>query len=103
MSGDGLDLWLEAAGFDELDELEVGAAVTVGDDRAPGDDPWADVGVAPDPLTADQRAFVEATSPGLGAALGAGSLVAGRPFDELDDAEIGRADADVIDFDDVEE
>lgn len=112
MSDERLDLWLGAAGFDELDD-PIGAeplgaqpvgTEPVGDGpagtRAPGDDPWTDADLPARPLTDAQRAFVEATSPGLGAALGGGALLARRPFDELGDDEIERADDDVIDFDD---
>lgn len=104
MSDDRLDVWLSAAGFEDLDERDIPAdrVARVGDvdDVDDVDDPWGALDLDPVRLTDAQRDFVDATSPALGAALAAGTLTGTSPLDELDSEEIERADEDVIDFDD---
>lgn len=86
MSDRRLDDWLDAVGFEALDDV------------LPGDDPWAELDVAVTPLNDAQRAFLT------------GSL---DPFDDrsvdatpIDDAALSDAEAAVIKFprdpDDIE-
>ncbi len=96
MSDDRLDVWLTAAGFEDL-ERDVPAEP---EGMVDVDDPWGALDLDPVPLTDAQRDFVDATSPALGAALAAGTLIGTSPLDALDSDEIERADEDVIEFDD---
>lgn len=101
MSDERLDLWLDAAGFEDLDAPDpTGLANVPGGEPDAGDDPWASFDVEPAQLTDAQRQFVDATSAGLGATLASGTLLATQPLDELDDDEVEIADRDVLEFDD---
>lgn len=93
MSDGRLDSWLDGSGFDPVGAPELIDAV------GPADDPWRDAEIESVGLTLEQRRFVDATSPGRGAALGGGALFGGRPFAELDDADVADADDEIIDFD----
>lgn len=101
--GDRWDAALLAAGFDVDPDVgldgraarEVGAAIE--DTSLP--DPWRDAGTTTAPLTEEQRAYVVATSPALGAELPAQSLTGDDPFGDLSERAMRDADDDVIDFD----
>ena len=87
---DPIEEWLAAAGFET-------AAIEPDDDR--GDDPWAELGLEPAPLTAAQRGFVDASSPALGAAL-THDLLGSAPLSDASEGDVAWADDTVIDFDD---
>ncbi len=105
---DRWDAALLAAGFDvdpdaelvgraaaELAESEASAASA---DHASLPDPWSEAAGAPS-LTEEQRAYVVATSPALGAELPTASLTGDDPFGDVSERAIDDADGDVIEFD----
>ena len=98
MSEGRLDSWLDAVDFSELASGEP-LDSDAGADETSVDDPWSAVEVAIDGLSVAQRAFVADSSPGLGAVLMSGTLLAEPPLPALDDEAERRAEAEVIDAD----